>query len=74
MSDRYASKWDGSNEIRDVEEASIDYSVLAQAVDEIREVCNVAVAGLMADGFTDREARAIIAGFFAAKGVDSGTD
>jgi len=43
----------------------IDYSMLAESVDALREILSVMVAGLMNDGFTEREARAIIAGALA---------
>lgn len=39
----------------------IDYETLANAMDEMREVLRSMVAGLVADGFTDREAHAIVA-------------
>lgn len=41
--------------------SGIDYNVLANAMDEMREVLRSMVAGLMTDGFTKREAHAIVA-------------
>lgn len=38
----------------------INYEELATAVDEMREALRVMVAGLMADGFTDEQAREIV--------------
>lgn len=38
-----------------------DYEGLAESVEQLREVVAAMVAGLVADGFTDREARQIIA-------------
>ena len=43
----------------------LDYNALAQGIDELRETMRAAVAGLMADGFTKREAHALITGVFA---------
>jgi uncharacterized membrane protein YebE (DUF533 family) len=45
---------------------SIDYTVLADTMDELRDALKAMVAGFTADGFTDREARAIVAGTFAS--------
>jgi uncharacterized membrane protein YebE (DUF533 family) len=44
-----------------------DYLAAAQAIDDMREMVRALVAALKEDGFTDREARAIVAGFFAPK-------
>lgn len=38
----------------------VDYEELAIAMDNLREVLRGMVAGLVNDGFTDREARAIV--------------
>lgn len=43
----------------------LDYDTLAEAVDQMREAMRAAVAGLVADGFTKREAHALVAGVFA---------
>lgn len=40
--------------------------ILAEAIDDMRETFRAAVAGLVTDGFTKREAHALIAGVFAA--------
>ncbi len=45
----------------------LDYGLLANGVEQLREALNAAVAGLVADGFTDREARMIIAGLMASQ-------
>lgn len=42
----------------------VDFEVLAQSSDEVRETCRVLVAGLMNDGFLEVEARCIVAGVF----------
>lgn len=52
----------------------INFEELAQAVEGMREVMQVFVAGLVADGFTDKEARSIIAGLFAARAEAEGND
>lgn len=43
----------------------IDYSALAKGVEQMRECVNSLVAGLKSDGFTDREARIIVASLFS---------
>lgn len=45
----------------------IDYTELAKTVDAFREAVNALVAGLVSDGFTDREARGLVAGFWASR-------
>jgi hypothetical protein len=45
----------------------VDFHEVAQGVDEFREVVRALVAGLIADGFTEREARALVAGFWASR-------
>jgi hypothetical protein len=52
-------------------EKGTDYNELANAVEEFREVINALVAGLITDGFTDREARALVAGFWASRIKDN---
>lgn len=47
------------------EKAGVDYLQLAADVDTFREMMGVYVAGLVMDGFKDREARALIAGVFS---------
>lgn len=44
------------------EKPSLDFEMLAVAVDGIREMTRAMVAGLVEDGFTDEQARAIVAG------------
>lgn len=39
---------------------------LAEGIDEMREALQAAVAAMVEDGFTEREARVILAGSFAA--------
>lgn len=41
--------------------ADINYTEIATAVENLREMARAVVAGLMTDGFTDREAHAITA-------------
>ena len=50
-----------------------DYNELAGAVEDFREIINALVAGLISDGFTDREARALVAGFWASR-IKAGED
>jgi hypothetical protein len=45
------------------------YEQMAESIDEIRESFRAIVAGLVTDGFTDREARVIIAGIYAAESL-----
>lgn len=47
--------------------SDIDFNEIAEVVDQLRETCRAVVAGLMDDGFTEREARAICAGVFAMR-------
>jgi hypothetical protein len=44
----------------------VDFDHVAQVVDELSEIMKSMVNRLVSDGFTDREARAIIAGSLAA--------
>lgn len=48
------------------DKSTMDYSQLAEAVDEMREAVRAVVAGLMADGFDETQARTITTGMFAA--------
>lgn len=52
----------------------IDFEDLAQATESMREVLGVMVAGLVTDGFTDEQARAIVTSLMVmnAKGENSG--
>lgn len=45
-----------------------DYQGLATAVDQMLEIVRSLVAALVVDGFTDREARAIVAGALGSIG------
>lgn len=51
---------------------SLDYEALAQAVSEMREMVAAFVAALKTDGFSDAQARDIVAGFF--RSITSGGD
>ena len=46
----------------------IDFSDVAHGVEEMRETFRAMVAGLIADGFTDEQARDIIAGIWRQMG------
>jgi hypothetical protein len=46
------------------EKSGIDYAELADRLDEVRETLTVMVAGITADGFTDEQARVIVASIF----------
>lgn len=48
-----------------------DFNQLAAGVDELREALQAMVAGLVADGFTDEQARDIISGLWRTMGRDS---
>jgi hypothetical protein len=50
-----------------VTEATRRLEALAAGVDEMRESLRAMVAGVQADGFTEREARVIVVGYFAAQ-------
>lgn len=43
-------------------EKGIDYSALAEGSEQLREGMAALVAGLVVDGFDDKQARAIVAG------------
>lgn len=49
-------------------ESILDYEDLARATDALREMVNAMVAGLVSDGFTNEQARDIVAGSFRAVG------
>lgn len=51
--------------------STIDYTEIAALLDDLRETCRAVVAGLMEDGFTDREAHAICAGVFASRDTET---
>lgn len=46
----------------------LNYESLAQSVEQVREVMKAMVAGLVADGFSDEQARDIIAGLWRSAG------
>lgn len=50
-------------------EGGIDWEMFAVALAELRESFRAQVAGLIEDGFTDREARQIIVGLWRAAGL-----
>jgi hypothetical protein len=43
----------------------IDYEALAKSTEQVRECLAVMVAGLIQDGFTEKQARMIVAGMWA---------
>lgn len=45
----------------------VDYVEVADGIDDLRETMRAAVAGLVSDGFTKREAHALLAGIFATR-------
>jgi hypothetical protein len=49
-----------------MDETGLDFKMLAETMDNLRETLKVMVAGVVADGFTEPEARAIVAGMFAS--------
>ena len=48
----------------------MDYEELAAAVEEMREAFRAFVAGLIEDGFTEEQARALVVGIYVGKGGD----
>lgn len=52
------------------DKSSIDFDLLAQGVEDLRESLRAMVAGLVADGFTDREAREILVGIWRMQGKE----
>lgn len=57
----------------EVPRQGVDYAQLAADVDTFREVVSAIVAGLISDGFTDRQARALVTGVIG-KGFDPKED
>ena len=55
-------------------QTGIDFVALAEGLEELREAMSAMVSGLVQDGFTDREARAIIAGVLGYKDKASGDE
>lgn len=45
----------------------VDWAAAAAAIDHMRELARAAVAGLVADGFTDEQARAMVSGVFTSR-------
>ena len=43
----------------------LDFKALAETVDDMREMTRALVAGLVADGFTEREARTVVTSMLA---------
>lgn len=48
--------------------SEMDYSALMDGVLEMREAVNALVVGLVGDGFSEEQAREIVAGFFRMSG------
>lgn len=48
----------------------MDYESLAESVDTVREITRAQVAALIEDGFTERQARIIVTGIWAANEED----
>lgn len=44
----------------------VDYALLAEGMDDLRNLVRVMVAGFVNEGFTEEQARVMVAGFFAA--------
>jgi hypothetical protein len=53
---------------------SVDYEQIAQGVDELRETLRVMVAAVMAEGFTDEQARDIVTGLWRSLGMKKSED
>lgn len=53
--------------------SNVDYEKVAKGAEQMREVIHAMVAALVADGFSDEQAREIIAGLWrvAGRGEDS---
>lgn len=56
------------------EDDAARYRLVADAVDTIRETAAAIVAALIADGFSDREARVITASFYSSLMVNNTTE
>jgi hypothetical protein len=64
----------GQHDSNTSSKTSIDFEALAQGVDEMREVMRSMVAGLVADGFDDAQARDIVAGLWRTLGKKNTED
>jgi hypothetical protein len=58
----------------DDEPESLDYSALAQSVEQMKEVVMALTAGMEANGFTPREARALVAGLISMHNKEKGEE
>ena len=52
----------------------IDYASLAEGTEEMREMLRALLAAVKAEGFDDKQARAIIAGIMGIKPKQTGED
>jgi hypothetical protein len=48
----------------------VDYGELAEGIENLRESLRAMVKGLMADGFSENQAREIVTGVFASNRKD----
>jgi hypothetical protein len=55
-------------------ESNVDFEALAAGVEQMREAVRAMVAGLVADGFTDEQARDIVAGIWRSTGRNTEED
>lgn len=52
----------------------IDYEELAASIDAMREAFRATVTGLVADGFTDEQARALVVAIFTNRPSEEGEE
>lgn len=52
----------------------LDYAEVAASTDEMREMLRALVAAVKAEGFDDKQARAIVAGIMGIKPEQTGED
>lgn len=62
----WAKQYETGDEPAETEE-DMDYNLLAATIDQIREMVMALVQALVNEGFTQREARALVAGAFATR-------
>jgi hypothetical protein len=55
-------------------DSNVDFEALAAGVAEMREAVRAMVAGLMTDGFSEEQARDIVAGIWRSTGKKSSED
>lgn len=54
--------------------SGVDYRQMAEGTDEMREMLRILIAAVKAEGFDDRQARAIVAGIMGVKPEQTGEE